>query len=248
MTYYDKIILGAGLYGLYSAEYCGSRGQSVLVLEYDDEPFTRATYVNQARVHQGYHYPRSLHTALKSAHYFQRFNEDYGFCINHSFDQIYAISSEMSWTNAEQFKTFCEAAKIPCEEVQPTRFFRKGLADAAFLTEEYTYDACILRDHLLSQIKKLPNIYIKYGIRLVKIEQSNDEYKITLEDGAVFTTSFLLNTTYASVNQVLKLANFDLFDIKYELCEIALCKPNAALRGVGVTVMDGPFFLAHALW
>ena len=67
---YDKIILGAGLYGLYAAQKCGAAGQRVLVLERDPAPFMRATYINQARVHMGYHYPRSYSTAIKSAHYF----------------------------------------------------------------------------------------------------------------------------------------------------------------------------------
>ena len=30
---YDKIVLGAGLYGLYAAERCGGAGQRVLVLK-----------------------------------------------------------------------------------------------------------------------------------------------------------------------------------------------------------------------
>ena len=63
----DKLIIGAGLYGLYAALYCGKRGQQVEVLEIEQAPFTRATYINQARVHMGYHYPRSLSTAMKSA-------------------------------------------------------------------------------------------------------------------------------------------------------------------------------------
>ena len=63
----DKLIIGAGLYGLYAALYCAKSGQSVTVLEIDKEPFSRATYINQARVHMGYHYPRSLATAMKSA-------------------------------------------------------------------------------------------------------------------------------------------------------------------------------------
>ena len=46
---YDKIILGAGLYGLYAAQKCGAAGQRVLVLERDPAPFMRATYINQAR-------------------------------------------------------------------------------------------------------------------------------------------------------------------------------------------------------
>ncbi len=73
---YDKIIIGAGLYGLYAASFCAVKGQKVLVLEYDAAPFKRATYINQARVHMGYHYPRSLTTAVKSAGYFRRFVED----------------------------------------------------------------------------------------------------------------------------------------------------------------------------
>lgn len=32
---YDKIIIGAGLYGLYAAKFCGERGEKILVLEYD---------------------------------------------------------------------------------------------------------------------------------------------------------------------------------------------------------------------
>lgn len=90
MEEFDKIIIGAGLYGLYSALFCAKRGQRVLVLECDNTAFGRATYINQARVHQGYHYPRSISTALKSAGYFERFNRDYAFCVNKEFDQIYA--------------------------------------------------------------------------------------------------------------------------------------------------------------
>ena len=87
---FDKIIIGAGLYGMYAALYCAEKGEKVLVLEYDEAPFQRATYINQARVHMGYHYPRSLSTAVKSAGYFKRFVDEFGFCIHSSFWQIYA--------------------------------------------------------------------------------------------------------------------------------------------------------------
>lgn len=96
MLRYDKIIIGAGLYGLYSAYFCGKRGEHILVIECDEKAFGRATYINQARVHQGYHYHRSISTAMKSAGYFERFNKDYDFCINREFEQIYATSSQYS--------------------------------------------------------------------------------------------------------------------------------------------------------
>ena len=136
IQYYDKIIIGAGLYGLYAARFCALRGQHVLVLEYDAAPFQRATYINQARVHMGYHYPRSLPTAVKSAGYFRRFVEDFGFCIHDRFEQIYATSDQFSWTNAKQFMEFCRAADIKCEEVAASKYFTPGMCDGAFLTEE----------------------------------------------------------------------------------------------------------------
>ena len=47
MKQYDRIIIGAGIYGLYAALYCAQKGMTVAILEYDDEAFGRATYVNQ---------------------------------------------------------------------------------------------------------------------------------------------------------------------------------------------------------
>lgn len=239
---YDKIIIGAGLYGLYSALFCGNKGQSVLVLECDLTPFRRATYINQARVHQGYHYPRSISTAMKSAGYFERFNKDYSFCINREFNKVYATSSEYSWSNGEQFKKFCVAANIPCEELNPERFFKEGMCDGAFLTREYTYDAMILKDYLLEKLSQLKNVEIFYGVNLHSIEKLQDVYEIELDDGRKYRSGFLLNATYASTNQILNMLGYEKFKIKYELCEIILCDVNENLKEYGFTVMDGPFF------
>ncbi|WP_337658753.1 FAD/NAD(P)-binding protein [Eisenbergiella tayi] len=144
---YDKIILGAGIYGLYASLFCGNRDENILVIECDAKAFGRATYINQARVHMGYHYPRSLSTAMKSAGYFERFNRDFSFCINREFNQVYATSARLSWSDSTQFRKFCKAAEIPCEEIEPGKYFNKGMCDGAFLTKEYTYDAMILKDY-----------------------------------------------------------------------------------------------------
>ena len=116
---YDKIIIGAGLYGLYAALHSArkEKSQHILVLEKDSAAFMRATYINQARVHMGYHYPRSLSTAKKSANYFKRFMTDFSFCCLTTFDQIYATSGQFSWTNAEEFRKFCKAADIRCDAI-----------------------------------------------------------------------------------------------------------------------------------
>ena len=239
---YDKIILGAGLYGLYSALFCGKRGEKVLVLEYDSAPFKRATYINQARVHMGYHYPRSYSTAIKSAHYFERFMKDYSFCVLTEFDQVYATSANFSWTSAEQFMKFSKAANIRCDDVNPSKYFNDRMCDGAFLTTEYTYDANILKEYFLSELAKYPNVEIKYNAKIKNIKQTQTHFEISLENGDNYSTDFLLNATYASCNQILNKLGYESFKIKYELCEIILCNVSNKLKDVGITVMDGPFF------
>ncbi|WP_034442737.1 FAD-dependent oxidoreductase [Butyrivibrio sp. AE2032] len=243
MEHYDKIIIGAGLYGLYSALYCCRKGQHVIVLECDDAPFKRATYINQARVHQGYHYPRSISTALKSAGYFERFNKDYSFCINKEFEQIYATSSQYSWSDGKQFKAFCKAAGILCEELSTENYFKKGMCDGAFRTREYTYDAMILKDYFLNELEKFGSaVSIVYGAKITAINKTDSSFVVTTEAGTDYEAGFVLNSTYAGTNQILELAGFEKFNIKYELCEIILCNVNDKLKNIGFTVMDGPFF------
>ena len=126
----DKLIIGAGLYGLYAALYCGKKGQQVEVLEIEQAPFTRATYINQARVHMGYHYPRSLSTAMKSAGYFKRFVEDYSFCIHTKFEQIYATSSHFPG------QTQLSSANSARMRGSPANLFRwKSIFSRACVTE-----------------------------------------------------------------------------------------------------------------
>ena len=242
METYDKIIIGAGLYGLYAAIKCSEKKEKVLVLEYEDTAFVRATKINQARVHQGYHYPRSISTAIKSAGYFDRFNKDYNFCINKEFKQIYATSDRYSWTNREQFLKFCDAAGILCEEINVGSCFKDYMCDGAFITREYTYDADLLKEYYLSKIQNKKNIDIQYGARIHKIEKDKDFFVIYTEDKKSYMTGYVLNVTYAGVNNILNMAGFDGFDIKYELCEIILCEANENLKEYGFTVMDGPFF------
>ena len=261
-TRFDRIIIGAGLYGLYAALFCAKRGLSVLVIEKEPDAFSRATYINQARVHMGYHYPRSLSTAMKSAGYFKRFVDDYGFCIHSKFDQIYATSENFSWTNARQFIDFCKAAGIRCDEVPASRWFQYKMCDGAFFTEEYTYDAHVLRDYFIDELGKLSNVTIRYSSEISEIVKDTDEYTVKLESGEEYRSGFVLNATYASVNQILgkvvsekdaangagadgnsrRVFEKDDFAIKYELCEIILCDVDDNLKDVGLTVMDGPFF------
>ena len=79
LNIFDKIIIGAGIYGMYAAKRTLEKNpnEKVLILEVENTYFNRGSYVNQARLHNGYHYPRSYSTASKSAKYFDRFYNDF---------------------------------------------------------------------------------------------------------------------------------------------------------------------------
>lgn len=240
---YDYIVIGAGIYGMYFAsEMALKKPESkILILENDSEAFARATYINQARVHMGYHYPRSYSTANKSHYYFQRFVDDFGFSIKKDFDKIYSISNDFSWTNAEQFEKFCKDSNIPCSKVDASKYYNTNVCNSAFLTKEYTFDAMEIKKHYLDFIAKHPNITILYNTNIDTIIKKEPYYELATNHG-IFESPFVLNATYASINQILEKAGFELFKIKYEICEVILCEVDDALKDVGLTMMDGPFF------
>ena len=103
MERWDAVVVGGGFYGLYLAEFLASRGPRVLVCERGPAPMQRASYANQARVHNGYHYPRSVLTALRSRVNFPRFVAEFQSAVQSGFEKIYAIPRQGSKVTAEQF-------------------------------------------------------------------------------------------------------------------------------------------------
>ena len=240
---YDYIIIGAGIYGLYAASLLAKKKDAkILVLERDKEAFQRATLVNQARVHNGYHYPRSLSTALKSASYFKRFNQDFDFAINSSFKKIYALAKNFSYTDAEQFEKFCQNAHVPCKEVPVADFFNSNTVEKAYETEEFSFDAKKIKDFFLKKLSQSDNVSFKYGTYPVSIREDREYYTLTLNNQMSVESRFVINATYAGINQVVDMFGFEKFKIKYEICEIILCDVSKNIINTGLTVMDGPFF------
>lgn len=242
MNIYDKIIFGAGIYGLYAASLAGNKGEKVLVLEFEEQAFQRASYINQARVHMGYHYPRSYSTAIKSAGYFNRFCRDFEFCIHSQFKKVYATSNHFSWSDAIQFKKFCDDAGISCTDEPVEKYFKKNVCDGAFLTKEFTYDGSLLKEYFIDKIRQMSNVTIQYNTRIKNIKRDSSLYYVETDDQAEFSSEFLLNATYASINQIIDAVDFEMFNVKYEICEVILCEVNERLKNLGITVMDGPFF------
>jgi glycine/D-amino acid oxidase-like deaminating enzyme len=238
---YDRVVLGAGLFGLYAATIWSKRGMHVAVIDADVAPMLRASYVNQARLHYGYHYPRSITTALSSIKHYHRFRSDFEDAINSRFQNIYAISSTQSFMSSQGFERFCGMADIPCEEVDRARWFKPNVVAAAYLTEECSFDANRIRESFLCQLDER-NISWYLSRRLAHATGDQDWYELILDDGSKLRAGGVLNASYSGLNQVLGKFAFAPFPLEYQLCEIILADVDGVLGEVGITVMDGDYF------
>ena len=106
---YDAIVIGGGFYGATIAHYLKTlrRFRRVLLIERAQGLLLRASYNNQARVHNGYHYPRNFTTAYRSRVNLPRFVQDYPEAIKRDLTSLYAISRNHSNVSAKQFELFC---------------------------------------------------------------------------------------------------------------------------------------------
>src|SRR5262245_39820454 len=93
---YDHVVVGGGFFGRVLRSHLARAGGRTLLCERGPDLLLRASFANQARVHNGYHYPRSILTALRSRVNFPRFVSEFSECIDSSFEACYAVPRRYS--------------------------------------------------------------------------------------------------------------------------------------------------------
>lgn len=238
---FDYVIFGAGIFGMYATLLLAKKNLNVALIDIEDSPFKRASYINQARIHKGYHYPRSISTALKSSINYKRFCDDFLFAVNNKFKKIYGIAKDNSLVSPNQFEKFCDYINIPLKSIDPGLHFNKNRVEAAFETDEFSFDADKIKNWLIEQIQDKKNVSIFLKLNLIDVEIVNNQYILSFNDDICITAPAVINATYASTNSILDKFNLSPIRLKYELCEMILVQPNRFIENVGLTIMDGPF-------
>jgi glycine/D-amino acid oxidase-like deaminating enzyme len=100
---YEVVVVGGGFYGCCLALFLRSVAARVILVEAEKGLLERASRVNQARVHGGFHYPRSFATALRSRVLQERFVRDFKDAVLADFDMLYAIATRRSKVSARRF-------------------------------------------------------------------------------------------------------------------------------------------------
>jgi len=244
--YYDIVIIGAGFYGCSIAIELRKQGKSVALLEKEPDIMQRASYANQARIHQGYHYPRSILTALRSRTNFDKFINEFSACVYSDFDKYYAIGKISSKVNAEQFRLFCNRIGAPIQKAPKNihSLFNPDLIENVFKVREYAFDSVKLKKIMLDLLDQ-EKVDIELGCHVKNISQLDKSLRVNFSnesEGYSLDTKYILNCTYSGINQINESSNLQMVPLKHELTEMALVEMPKELVNTGFTIMDGPFF------
>jgi hypothetical protein len=218
------------------------QGHHVILFEQDNHLFSRASGVNQARLHTGLHYPRSLLTASESLAYYREFRNRFSDAIL-DFDSIYAISRFNSKTTGEEFERFISRLELPVSSLKVDHYFNPVMVESAFKVEEPTFDASIVRNSLMDELAKYPNFKFFLGHKVTHITKIDLHYVIATSTGAEFEVEGVVLANYAGLASLMN-KSFDVpvLPFNYELTELLIGSSNSMAENLGITVMDGPFW------
>lgn len=239
----DYLVVGGGFYGCCLALFLRSISARVLLVEAGDELMSRASRVNQARIHTGFHYPRSALTAVKSMVLHRRFMQDFPEAVVDDFQMLYAIARKRSKVSSKRFFRMFRDLGAPIQAALPSHeaLFDQNMVEGVFLCSEAAFDHSIL-SRLMAKRLDHAGVEVRMSTALESLEDRSDPVFAKMSDGSEITARYAFNVTYSKLNDVLDRARLPRARLKHELAEIALIEPPEELRGIGVTVMDGPFF------
>lgn len=211
-------VVGAGIFGISSA--LSLKDLDVTLYERNNDILSEASSTNQYRLHRGYHYPRSIDTAISSNKGTQTFVEDYPCEISNT-KQYYAIASRNSKVSSQEYESFMDEVSLDYTIVKSNLVNELNI-DKVYLANETLFDPCKL-----------------YEICKDKLNKSNINLKLNTEftQDIVDSYDYVINCTYSNLNQI----NNDKQLYQFEVCEKPLLKLPKKYKDIGIVIMDGPF-------
>jgi glycine/D-amino acid oxidase-like deaminating enzyme len=238
----DYLIIGGGFYGCSLALFLRSVSDRIVVVEAGGALMNRASRVNQARVHTGFHYPRSAMTAVKSMILHRRFAADFPDAIRDDFQMLYAVARRRSKVPAKRFFRMFSDMDAPIAPANPSQaaLFNPVTIEAVFSCTERAFDYSVLRDHMERRLAAL-DVDLLLDTQVLQLEARIDGVIVRLSSGTEIHARYVFNVTYSQINSLLSSGALPLADLKHELTEIALIRPPRQMEGYGITIIDGPF-------
>lgn len=204
-------VLGGGWYGCHMTRYLIGEGHEVVLHESSDKIFSGASGGIPARLHLGFHYPRSKLTRNACQVHYARFMKEYASLTRHVPINIYAIADKLSLVD---FENYCQSLRSEVDFVRlydPREYGLKNVEGALLTGERH-----VVIDEARIFFEKQLDGRIIYGVK--PDEVSPDDYDLTID------------CTFCAREA----ENVD----RYEPCVTYLLEgPTTS----AITIMDGPF-------
>lgn len=204
-------VLGAGFYGCSLALSLMNDGHSVVVHEIADRIFAGASGGIPARLHQGFHYPRSRMTRAACHEHSDAFMERYGFLTMGVPINIYAIAADHSLVDFDQYVRTLAGEVEFIRVARPEEFGLRNV-EGALLTGERHIVTDKARDYFQQALKGHVSLNTAPG----KVD--SDDWDLTID------ATFCANDA----------AGVD----RYEPCLVVMLEGPI---DKAVTIMDGQF-------
>lgn len=247
---FDAVVIGGGFYGASVAIYLARQRHMsrVLLVEREACLLSRASFNNQARVHNGYHYPRSFTTAYRSRINLPRFVKDHPAAVCKTFTKLYAIARNHSKVTARQFERFCKdiGAKLESASTEHQSLFEPRLIEKVFKVEEFAFNAAVLAREAAEELAEWGvAVQLESEVKEVWLEKPGTlrvDYLHQGREAVSVTAPWVFNCGYSGLNQLKGGFTGLQAGLKQEITEMALMQMPEELLDLGITVMDGPFF------
>jgi len=204
-------IIGAGFYGCHVGLTLLRDGHDVHIYEIKDSIFKGASGCIPARIHKGFHYPRSKKTRDACQAHAREFEEFYAPFIRKIPTNIYAIAANKSLVDFEQYVHTLKP-EVPFEVIKKPSDYGLANVEGAILTEERH----IVTDDVREFYRKELEGRITFGAKPKAVD--DPAYDVTID------------ATFCA---------YDSRPIdRYEPCVVGLLEGSV---DTAVTIMDGPF-------
>ncbi len=232
-------IIGGGFYGIMASLEVSKKKyvNDVTIFEKKKSLMQSAGKYNQARLHLGFHYPRSEETILQSMNGFNYYQKRFPETTKSIKKNFYLIRDD-GLLSIDQYIEIMKKNKMnyECIDVKESSFkYRSdGIKFKTIQVEERYIDIVNLNKNLSREMEEMGiNICLNQEVKYVDTSTG----KLELSNGEKGTYDLIINCSYT--NPFLGFSSNKL-SLKYEFCTLLLISSDE-IENQAITVMDGPF-------